>query len=422
MVVIRDPLVVYAPDYDMAASGYVSNGLRILFPTVCEHTIEFGQAGSIHAELPLDADGDWKAVQLNNVVRAPVEFHGEAHSQLFRIYRIRKSRSDGVPKIEFDARHILYDLNYVMLEDVRPTGLSCADAVRWLFDHPYAPTGVDKLPLHRYTFSSDIVDTSTSYFEWKTLTAALIGEDNCILRRWNGELYVDNYYFSIRKKMENSIESAFHIVYGVNLTDIEETADCTNTFSQVAASDNLGHEARRSIPLADIGLPFEKTVHASFNYTEDEDEDAAGRFADDFLKYADTIQEVDVSYSVKYAGLPADDPFRALERCEVGDSGIIRDDELGIESEQRIMKTVTNLLTGERISTETGSLKRSIARRKPWSNTVTTNPTTEQKQLSRLEDDVNDIDFAVSVGTPVAAASGKLLATASGKFVTYKKE
>lgn len=420
-MLIRDPLIVYAPNYDMTLSDYVSNGLRLLYPTVCEYTLEFGQAGSLHVVLPLDADDDWKAVQLNYVVRAPVEFRGQPHPQLFRVYRIKKVRSGGVPSIEFDARHIFYDLNYVMLEDVRPTGLSCQAAIQWLFDHPYAPTGTDRLPLQRYTFSSDITDSATSYFEWKAMTAALIGEDNSVMNRWNGELYVNNYYFSINEAMENSKQNAFFICYGVNLTEIEETVDCTNTFSQVVATDNQGHSARSNVSLSTLGLPFEKTVHAAFSYNE-EDGDTTSQFTEDFQKYADTIQEVEANYAVAFDNLPPDDPFRALESCEVGDTGIIRDDGLGIESEQRIMKTVTNLLTGERISTETGSLKRSIARRKPWSNTVTTNPTTEQKQLSRLEDDVNDIDFAVSVGTPVAAASGKLLATASGKFVTYKKE
>lgn len=417
---IRDPLIVYSPDYDLSVIGYVSNGLRCLDPTVCEYTLEFGKAGSIHAVLPLDADGDWQAVQMNYVVRAPVSFRGQPHSQLFRIYRIRKSRSGGVPSIEFDARHIFYDLNYVMLEDVRPTGLPCEAAIRWLFEHPYAPNGTDRLPLHRYRFSSDIEALSTAYYDWKTITAALIGEDNSILARWGGELYVDNYYFSINSRMENSAENAFFIIYGVNLTDIEETVDCTNTFSQVVASDNQGHSARRSIPLSEIGLPFEKTVHASFSYAED-DGDTAGRFAEDFLKYAETIQEAEVSYSVKFADLPPDDPFGALESCEVGDTGVIRDDELGIVSEQRVVKTVTDLLTGQRISTETGSLKRSIARRKPWSNTVSTNPTTEQKRLEKLADDVTDLDFAVTVHTPIATASGKYITTSGGKFIIYSE-
>jgi hypothetical protein len=124
---------------------------------------------------------------------------------------------------------------------------------------------------------------------------------------------------------------------------------------------------------------------------------------------------------VKFADLADEDPFMTLKYCEVGDTGIIMDDELGIQTTQRVMKTVTDLLTGERISTETGTVKRSIAKKAQWSDTVTVSQTAEQKQIAKLTEDVNDLDFAVTVHTPIATTSGKFITTSGGKFITYKE-
>ncbi len=417
---MQEPLIVYGAQ----ETAFRSNGLRLLSPTVAEHTLEFGQAGSIHVEHPLDRDGDWQALIPGFIISAPVPFRGEIRRQPFRIYRRRKSRKDGMPVVSVDAMHLFYDMNYVLLEDVRPTDLNGQNAIQWLFDHPYDPYGqaATKLPLRNFTFFSDIDTLAAAYYEWKTMTGALIGEDNCILNRWGGELFVNGLYFSICKAMEGSLQNAFHIAYGLNLTEVEETLDYTNTFSQLVATDNYGNKAHASIPLAYNGLPFEKTLHAAFSYSDDlQGPERGRRFGSDFSKYMSIIQEVEASYSVRYAELPADDPFRALASYEVGDSGIIDDSELGISTTQRIMKTVTDLLTGERISTETGNVKRSIARKQPFSNTVTTEQSAAQKQLDALTEQVNDIDFTTTVPTPITTKDGKYLTTKGGKYLLYQK-
>lgn len=417
---MRDPLIVYPAN----ETQFISNGLRLLSPTVAEHTLEFNQAGSIHVEQPLDHDGDWKALIPGHIIRAPVPFRGAVRWQPFRIYRRAKKRLNGVPLVSVDAMHMFYDMNYVLLEDVRPTELNGQAAIQWLFDHPYDPYGqaATKLPLRNFTFFSDIASLATSYFEWKTMTGALIGEDNCILERWGGELFVNGLYFSICSTMEGSLQNAFHIAYGLNLTEVEETLDYTNTFSQLVATDNYGNQAHASIPLTYNGLPFEKTLHAAFSYSDDmTGQQRSTQFGSDFGKYMSIIQEVEAHYSVRYADLAPDDPFQELASYEVGDTGIIEDGELEISTTQRIMKTVTNLLTGERISTETGNVKRSIARRQPFSNTVTTEQSAAQKQLDALTEQVSDLDFATTVPTPITTLAGAYLTTKGGKYLLYKK-
>lgn len=415
---IRDPLIIMEAE-DLEDPSYLHNGLRCLYPETAEHTIELRQAGSIHVVCKLDAEGAWKEIQMHRVVRAPVEFHGEKKPQYFRIYRIKKMRSGGDPTIEFDARHIIYDLNYILLDDVRPTNKSCEDAIQWIFDHVYAPDGTSQMPIGNYSFSSDIETVSSANYQWVSLIGALIGEDNCILNRWGGEFYVDNYYFSINEKRENSMEDSFCIAYGLNLTDITEEIEATDVYSRVVANDNQGHSRTATVSISSVGLPFERTIHAAFSYDDETDD---SRFQSDFEEYADSLNNVEASYSVKYNDIPLDDPFRALETCEVGDTGTITDSELGITTAQKVIKTVTDLLTGRRLSTETGTWKRSIARKQKWSDTVTVNQTAEQKQIAKLNSDLNDLDFSVTIHTPIASSSGKFLTTSGGKFLTYKED
>lgn len=415
---IRDPLIIYEPSFRPAGQEFDSNGLRLLYPIEAEYTIELNQAGSIHVVCLVDEDGDWKAIQLHNLIRAPVEFKGRKMPQLFRIFRIKKTRdSDGQPTIEFDARHIFYDLSYVMLEDVRPDSKDGQGALEWIMTHPYAPDGTEQLPVSRFDYSSDIETISTAYYQWKTISGALIGEDNCFLNRWGGELFVDNYYFSINSVRENAEEKCFTIAYGYNLTDITETIDATDTVSRFVGTDNFGNTRMSSVIPSTIGLPFDKTLHAEFSYG---DEESGAAFDTDFAAYARSIMEVSASYSVRFADIKDDDPFMALIECEVGDTGVIVDEELGIETIQKVVKTVTDLLTGQRIETETGAVAPTISRKQPYSNTVTLTQTAAQKRISSLSDELDWLDFAVTAHTPISSVDGKLLVTDDGKFILYK--
>ncbi len=419
MANIRDPLVVYQPSFNPSAQELDSNGLRLLYPLEAEYTIELNQAGSIHVVCMVDPDGAWKSIQLHYLVKAPVEFKGEKMPQLFRIFRIKKARSsDGQPTIEFDARHIFYDLSYVVLEDVRPENKNGQAALEWIMEHPYAPDGTSMLPVDRFEVSSDIETLSTAYYQWKTISGALIGEDNCFLNRWGGELFVDNYYFSINSVREHSEEKCFTIAYGYNLTEISETIDATDTYSRIVATDNLGHSRASSVLPSTIGLPFDKTLHAEFSYG---DEVSAAAFNEDFEAYSGSIMEVQASYSVRFADIRDDDPFMALIDCEVGDTGTIIDEELGIETVQKVIKTVTNLLTGERVSTETGSVMPSFSRRQPYQNTITKEQTAAQKRIANLSQELDDLDFAITVHTPISTLGGKLLVTSDGKYILYKE-
>lgn len=376
------PLIVF----DAHETEFKTNGLRILSPTVATFEKELNQAGDIFVEHPIDPDGDWTALRLGNIILAPVFFRGEYKPQPFRIHKTVKKRNGTDATIAVYARHIFYDLSYCVLQDVRPTEKNGQDALEWIFANVYAASGTQE-PATLFTAFSDIETESTSQYQWKTVTAALIGEDNSVLERWGGELYTDGYYFSINTTMENSKSNAFNLRYRTDMTAITETVDNTNTFSHLIATDNNGNFATASVPLWYSGLPFNKVLHASFSYSEKTPETAA-QFGKDFDTYMHMIQELDVSYDVTFADLPnlaEYDGFKGLATHEVGDSGTIHDDGLQIFTAQRIVKKKVDLLKNETISCTLGNMKRSISRKQPFSNTVSTGQSAVDKQLAALE-------------------------------------
>ena len=62
-----------------------------------------------------------------------------------------------------------------------------------------------------------------------------------ILSVTGGELYRDNFYFSIRKRMENSNDNAFEIRIGYNLKGIKRTVDITTVCTYFQGTDNYGN-------------------------------------------------------------------------------------------------------------------------------------------------------------------------------------
>lgn len=377
------PLIVF----DAHETEFKSNGLRILSPTVATFEKELNQAGDILVEHPIDPEGDWTALRLGNIILAPVFYRGEYKPQPFRIHKTVKKRNGTDATIAVYARHIFYDLNYCVLQDVRPTEKNGQDALDWIFENVYEVEG-SKEPANLFTAVSDISTENTSYYQWVTVTGALIGEDNSVLNRWGGELYVDGYYFSINQEMENSKKESFNLRYRTDMTAITETIDNTNTFSHFIANDNNGNFARATVPTWYSGLPFNKVLHASFSYSEKSPETTA-QFGADFNSYMNMIQELEVSYDVVFADLPnfaEYDGFKGLATHEVGDSGTISDDGLQISTTQRIVKKKVDLLRNETLSCTLGNIKRSLSRKQPFSNTVSTaGQSAVDKQLAALE-------------------------------------
>ena len=388
--------------YDKHETAFSGNGLRCLYPISAEAEIKENEAHSIRLEHPIDEFGAWRTLQLSNILYVPITEHGEMKYQPCRIYQIQKKRNAGNTTITVDARHCLYDLNYMLLRDVRPTNLNGQNAINHLFQNVYRPTA-NRQASDNFSFASDITAVSTAYYQNKTLTAALIGEDNSILNNWGGELYVDGFYFSVNGRKENAKDNAFTLSYNSNLLNITATYSTEKTYSAIVGQNSSTKAVKTANKAADeIELAYDKTLFANFSYNN---KSAPNQFNTDFENYFDNAAKVSASYQVGIADLPhtkeyAD--FRNLENYEVGDTGTVYDEELDILTKQKIVSKKIDVLTQITKSITLGSTPDSITAVKKYRNTVSTVQTAEQKVQTITEEQINQLQ------TPKKTASGSL--------------
>lgn len=221
--------------YASNATDFSHNGLRILCPTSCTITETLNGEYSLELTHPYDEWDNWKFLMEHNIIKA--------QGQLFRIYRKNATMSaDGTMQISVSALHIFYDLNYYFIEYARPIGKNGDDALDWIVTHTYTKRGASTAPDPKaeFTFSSDIKGATlaedvqyrhTAYYERMSVTKAIMGADNAFLNVWGGELIRDNFNVIINK--QRGTDNAFSIVYGENMTEIEEEVDYSDYCSSV---------------------------------------------------------------------------------------------------------------------------------------------------------------------------------------------
>ena len=354
----------YVCVYDMhnPQNLFTDNGLCPLMPTKAEISEESNGLYELSLEHPIDAEGRWNRLLELNIIKAK--------GQLFRIYsKQTKLNSDGSKTRIVKARHVFYDLNDRLLTDVRPENKNGHDFIDWIMTHTYNDDPNNYYPKFSYTYNSDITNTATSYFIGTSVTAALLGADNCFINRLGGEIYRDNFYFSINTNKENSQQNAFDIRYGVDMIEVEENIDYSDLVTNLIVSDNFGHS--RTITHGDtprIAHHISRSV--AFSY---ESEEAATAFDQDAQAYFDLYKYPKINYKVKFANLKNADLYKdfiGLAECNVGDTGNIYCEELGISTLQKVIKKTIDVLTGDTVSIELGNMQSSLTRADKYSTLI----------------------------------------------------
>lgn len=378
---------VYAPN----ETDFSHNGLRILMPTDCPITEVLNGEYSLSITHPRDEWGCWKFIRENYIIKA--------QGQLFRIYRKTLSmKSDGSYEIKADAMHITYDLNYYFIRDARPTLLTGEQALNYIVTHTYTDRGnitVDQ-PTARFNFTSNIkpapgeetaADYKTAYYEKMSVTKALIGADNCFVNVWGGEIYRDNFNITINKRRGK--ENAFAIRYGVDMTEIQQEIDYSNYCSAIyyeatiynETIDENNEKQRTETVLKGtvessaykiVELPVPPMQPYSFEINI-KDIKCAGELPtitemqtaceERAKEYMLINCQPSINYRVSYADLKNYDLYKdfiGLQECNLGDTGTIYHELLGISTTQQIVKKTINGINGETISSELGNLRKSL--------------------------------------------------------------
>lgn len=184
--------------YSPTNTNYEKNGDMTLMPS--EATVHPILNGAWEASLshPLDAEGRWKYIVDEAVVKMP-SFNGD---QLFRIKKKEKSDSGITATMEPIFMDAMGDC---FLTDVRPTNATGQEALNAM-----------TAPNSKYSGQSDILVTATAYYQYKNLIEALNdGEDNCFLNRWGGEIIYNNFTVIVNQRAGG--DYGVELRYGKNI-------------------------------------------------------------------------------------------------------------------------------------------------------------------------------------------------------------
>lgn len=342
---------------DTPQNGFNNNGLAVLCPSSCTIREKINDEYSLTMEHPIDEDGIWRTISAFT--------HIKALGQIFDVKTVTHDYTGRSGKINVYAEHVFYKINdpWIFPESVISgstsneliqSAMTAADAV------PF-PGSVD------YTFSYDSDITVTAGYtrtidKGCTLAEAIIGSGG-IQETFGGELYRNNFYFSLKQRMEGSLDNAFEIRVGLNMKGVKRTVDVETFCSYFRAYDHLGQWFAISYDAsAYSGLPIQNSVVRSQNFSYDTDDPVVSmenleREAD-FYWWKHLAPKI--TYEVDLRDTRNNPDFSFISnpyRFKVGDYGRIYDDRLGGALELRITETETDALTGEVTKVVFGDLR-----------------------------------------------------------------
>lgn len=251
----------------------------------------------------------------------------KADGQLFRIKTIREIDEGQGLWLEVKAPHIFFDLIDYFSEDTRAKNATIQRALEILLsDTPFKVGRCDDLGVN-----------NAYYVEENKLKSL----NDKIIPRWNAEIDIDN--FTVTAKRQIGLDRKFHIRKGKNLRSINTIEDISPVITRLYVKGYDG------LTFADINggkwyvesENINKYTHVKediITFGEIEDKHKLLEKAKEYIKTIDTpyfsmnvdLVELRSSEQYKY--------FRDLEKVDLGDSGIVYHEELGVNIASRVVE------------------------------------------------------------------------------------
>lgn len=343
-------------------TDFTHNGDMTLLPTSAEVHVILNGAWEATLEHPIDADGRWKYITEDAVVKMP-SFNGE---QLFRIKQTEKKDS-GVSAV---LEPIFYDsMDDCFLTDVRPVNKNGQEALALMTS-----------PNSKYSGRSNIKKASTAYYEYKNLMEAINGDDdNSFINRWGGEILFDNYSVIINDRAGG--DYGVELRYGKNIPQdgLTETVDTREVVTRIYPKAYNGHKLSgngyvdssliNSYPtIRTATMSFEDVKLAEDGSEDDEengviicaDQKALDKALTDKCKeqFELGLDKPKISISADMVLLSDTEDYKdykVLETVSLGDTVHCRHNRLGIVTDARVIeltydslsKKVTDVVLGD---------------------------------------------------------------------------
>lgn len=361
-------LVIYNKD----ATTFNNLGLGILKDFYSNPLITEVLNGEYNLEFEYISEG-WLAdkLEIGNIIKA--------RGQLFRIWNIQPD----LKKIKVLAKHIFFDLSKNFLEDVSPTNLTSQNALTWIL----ARTNTE----NDYTVTGDCTATSSARYVRKNVIDAIYNEDNALLKKFGGELELNN--FSIYVHQKRGSDSGISVMYGKNLSGVQMDVDLSTVVTKIMPQGKDGlllDELYVESPLIENYFsPFYQKIEFS-DIGVDEDNNISESDAKNQLRLAaqklfnEGIDKPTISIKFDFIELSKATEYKQYENLEtvsLGDTVKAIIPKLNVRLETRVVKTVYDCLLERTTKIECG--------------TVTPNIVTKQSENTReITNKLQEIDVS----------------------------
>lgn len=399
---VYEPPVIYPIEradrisvYDIyePQSGFDHNGVAVLWPSEVTSYKEDKGRWDIELTHPIDQYGKWTYIIGQNCIKV--------NGQIFRIDETEICCDANQQYITAHANHITYDLNDSFIGDANFEVHSgtAYEAEIILASRTLIPT--QQPTPYEYTFelTSDITapfgGKLIGDFHDQTVTGALYGDDNSFANRYGGQLYRDNFHLSINSQMENlPAAPAFQIRYGTDMTKISYKIDFSSWVTELICENNFGELWAISYVGSEWIIHHNKTKRIHFTYAPGTP-DTMGCLERDGFNYWLTVSTPKVSIEVSVANIRSDPKYKEflnLQNMDVGYTGTVYFEQMGIDVDLKIVSIKRNELTGEAIQITLGNAPNSFIRSPVCSQTIVPNGSVEAKQAQTIKDMQTEIE------------------------------
>ena len=372
---------IHVYDLHEPQTGFKSNGLAVLDPISCTSWHD-DDRWDVELTHPLDEWGKWKYLLPENIIKV--------RGQLFRIDRYLPKISGSERLVNIHASHISTDMAAQIIRQATFGGGTAPQFIDFAFSSVDEPFYSEGLQAYEFEGYSDIsgVSGETELVNC-SLWAAIVGADNCLLNRYGGELYRDNFYFSVCTRMQYAKDNAFRLRYSLDMTEISQTIDYTDFCTELHGRDNFGNAYAICWTGVDWAVHHPRQRAVSFTYSDfDTAFDSLVHdvetlfFASDYPKVTYDMSLANLKNDPRYAD------FIQLQDYHYGDSGSIYCPELDIDTVQKIVAEQRDELTGDVLRMTLGNLKNSWVRPSLLAGTVSSGSSVDDKQRKALQEEL----------------------------------
>lgn len=319
--------------YDSRETKFNHNGIgKLADAQSC--TVTEKRNGSYELKLICPADGiHAEMLEEGNIILAKPS--DTMQPQPFRIYKIT-TPIDG--KLEVQARHISYQLNFITVSPFSVSG--CAGAVQGLKSH-----AASECPFSVWT------DVASSAMFTVSVPASfrncLGGMDGSVLDTFGGEFEWDRY--TVKFHRARGADHNVHIVYGKNLTDFKMEKSIENTITGVHPYwvDNETQAVmelpEKVVMVSRKSVPYQKitVLDCTSAFQEKPSEAALREYAQDYIDTTSlTEPEVDIKIDfIQLWNTPGYEDVVQAEQVSLCDTVHVYISKLGIEASSKVTET-----------------------------------------------------------------------------------